>query len=138
MTYDIKRIGKMISDIERYFRDLNELNVKSIRDLEDKRNYYTLSMILFSILNRTIDLGEEMVVTNNLGMPSTYREIFSLLMENGFIDKEMEKELSRLVFYRNLISHEYYDFGKEDIFDVYKRIHVVEKFVKVMKREIGS
>ena len=55
-------------------------------------------MALFSALNRTIDLGSEIVMANNLGIPSTYRDIFKLLSKNGFIDKTLEKELSRLVF----------------------------------------
>ena len=78
--YDTERIARIISDIEKYLRDLEELDIKEARDLADKRNFYAISMVLFSILNRTIDLGEELVMANNLGMPSTYREIFKLLV----------------------------------------------------------
>jgi len=85
--YDMERIGKIISDIEKYFRDLKELKIEKIEDLKDKRNFYALSMALFSILNRTIDLGSEIVIANNLGMPSTYRDIFSLL---GKMDLSIE------------------------------------------------
>ena len=132
--YDIERIGKIISDIEKYLRDLEELKIKKIEDLEDKRNFYALSMALFSVLNRTIDLGSEIVMANNLGIPSTYRDIFKLLSKNGFIDKVLEKELSRLVFYRNLLSHEYYDLTDKDIFDVLRRIGVIKQFVEKIKR----
>jgi len=131
--YDMERIGKIISDIEKYFRDLEELKIEKIEDLEDKRNFYALSMALFSILNRTIDLGSEIVIANNLGMPSTYRDIFGLLGKNGFIDKALEKELSHLVFYRNLLSHEYYDLTEKDVFDVSKRTDVIKKFVEKVK-----
>jgi len=131
--YDIERIGKIISDIEKYLRDLEELKVEEIEDLEDKRNFYALSMALFSVLNRTIDLGSEIVMANNLGIPSTYRDIFKLLSKNGFIDKVLEKELSRLVFYRNLLSHEYYDLTERDIFDVLRRIGVIKQFVEKIK-----
>ena len=132
--YDIERIGKIISDIEKYLRDLEELKIKKIEDLEDKRNFYALSMALFSALNRTIDLGSEIVMANNLGIPSTYRDIFKLLSKNGFIDKVLEKELSRLVFYRNLLSHEYYDLTEKDIFDLLGRIVVIKQFVEKIKR----
>jgi len=79
--YDVERIGKIISDIERYFRDLEleGLNIKKVEDLEDRKDFYAISMVLFSILNRAIDLGDEIVMANNLGMPSTYKEIFRLL-----------------------------------------------------------
>jgi len=131
--YDMERIGKIISDIEKYFRDLGELKIEKIEDLEDKRNFYALSMALFSILNRTIDLGSEIVIANNLGMPSTYRDIFGLLGKNGFIDKALEKELSHLVFYRNVLSHEYYDLTEKDVFDVFKRLNLIKQFVEKVK-----
>ncbi len=131
--YDTERIGKIISDIEKYFRDLKELDIKRVEYLEDKKNFYSLSMVLFSIINRAIDLGEEMVVANDLGMPSTYREIFRLLSKNKFIEKGLEKRLSNLVFYRNLLSHEYYDLTEKDVFDVFKRIKVVRQFVNIVK-----
>ena len=131
--YDMERIGKIISDIEKYLRDLEELKIKKIEDLEDKRNFYALSMALFSALNRTIDLRSEIVMANNLGIPSTYRDIFKLLSKNGFIDKTLEKELSRLVFYRNLLSHGYYDLTDKDIFDLLGRRDVIKQFVEKIK-----
>ncbi|MEA2074370.1 MAG: DUF86 domain-containing protein, partial [Euryarchaeota archaeon] len=123
------------SDIERYFRDLEleGLNIKKVEDLEDRKDFYAISMVLFSILNRTIDLGDEIVMANNLGMPSTYKDIFRLLTKNKFIDKSVGEELSNLVFYRNLLSHEYYDLTEEDVFDVFERINIVKKFVERTK-----
>ena len=131
--YDIERIGKIISDIERYFRDLEGLSIKNVEDLEDRKDFYAISMVLFSILNRAIDLGDEIVMANNLGMPSTYKEIFRLLTRNEFIGKDMGEELSNLVFYRNLLSHEYYDLTEEDVFEVFKKISIVKKFVERIK-----
>ena len=131
--YDIERIGKIISDIERYFRDLEGLNIKNVEDLEDRKDFYAISMVLFSILNRAIDLGDEIVMANNLGMPSTYKEIFRLLTRNKYIGKDMGEELSNLVFYRNLLSHEYYDLTEEDVLEVFKKISIVKKFVERIK-----
>ena len=53
--------------------------------------------------------------------------------KNGFIDKTLEKELSRLVFYRNLLSHGYYDLTDKDIFDLLGRIGVIKQFMEKMK-----
>ncbi|OEU52403.1 MAG: hypothetical protein BA871_16240 [Desulfuromonadales bacterium C00003096] len=131
--YDVERIGKIISDIERYFRDLEGLNIKNVEDLEDRKDFYAISMVLFSILNRAIDLGDEIVMANNLGMPSTYKEIFRLLTRNKYIGKDMGEELSNLVFYRNLLSHEYYDLTEEDVLEVFKKISIVKKFVERIK-----
>jgi len=73
-------------------------------------------------------------MANNLGIPSTYRDIFKLLSKNGFIDKTLEKELSRLVFYRNLLSYGYYDLTDKDIFDVLGRRDVIKQFVEKIKK----
>lgn len=131
--YDIERIGRIIGDIEKYFRDLEELKIEKVEDLKDKRNFYSISMVLFSILNRAIDLGSEIVAANNLGMPSTYKDIFRLLAKNEFIDKTLERELSHLVFYRNLLSHEYYELTENDVFDIFKRVKIIKKFVEKAK-----
>jgi len=131
--YDIERTARIISDIEKYLRDLEELDIKEARDLADKRNFYAISMVLFSILNRTIDLGEELVMANNLGMPSTYKEIFKLLVKNKLIDANLGEGLSNLVFYRNLLSHEYYELTEKDVLDVSSRINIVNKFVERAK-----
>jgi len=131
--YDRERIVKIVSDLEKYFRDLEELNIEVIADIEAKRNFYALSMVLFSILNRTIDLGNEIVMANNFGMPSTYKDIFRLLAKNGIIERELEKKMSNLVFYRNLLSHEYYALTEVDVFDIFERINVVKQFLEKSK-----
>jgi Uncharacterized conserved protein len=131
--YDTERITKMINDIERYLRDLEELDIKSVEDLSDKKNLYALSMVMFSITNRTIDLADEVVTANSLGMPSTYREIFSLLSKNGYINAALMEKMSRIVFYRNLLAHEYYDITEKDLFDLQKNMGVIRQFVEIVK-----
>jgi uncharacterized protein YutE (UPF0331/DUF86 family) len=134
--YDLERLGKIISDIEKYLRDLKELEINKVEDLSDKKNLYSVSMVLFSIINRTIDLADEIVMSNNLGMPSTYKEIFNLLAKNGYIDNTLRDKMSNLVFYRNLVSHEYYDMTEKDIFNVMERIATVREFVDAIKNII--
>lgn len=68
--YDVERIGGIISDIERYFRDLEALAIERVEDL---------------------------------------------------------------VFYRNLLSHEYYELTEEDVFEVFRRISAVKMFVERIK-----
>jgi uncharacterized protein YutE (UPF0331/DUF86 family) len=43
------------------------------------------------------------------------------------------ERIVKIVFYRNLLSHEYYDLTEEDIFDIFKRIHVVKQFLEKSK-----
>ena len=77
--FDLEQLTKIISDIYRYLDDLEKIEPKDLSDLDDIRNFYAVSMILFTLINRTIDLGDEIVTSRNLGVPGTYQEIFSLL-----------------------------------------------------------
>ncbi len=63
-------------------------------------------MVLFSIVNRTIDLADEIVVSNSLGMPSSYRETFASLARDGSVDRTLMEKMSGPVFSRNLPAHE--------------------------------
>nr|QNO43691.1 hypothetical protein FICJDHNH_00031 [Methanosarcinales archaeon ANME-2c ERB4]QNO43954.1 hypothetical protein AECFJODE_00007 [Methanosarcinales archaeon ANME-2c ERB4]QNO50652.1 hypothetical protein BCJHFGCD_00006 [Methanosarcinales archaeon ANME-2c ERB4] len=67
--FDLERLTKIISDIYRYLDYLERIEIKDPRDLDDIRNFYAVSMILFTLINRVIDLGDEIVTSRNLGVP---------------------------------------------------------------------
>lgn len=138
MTYDIERIGTIVSDVQKYFKDLESMAIGDISDLDDKKNFYSLSMLLFSIINRAVDLGEEIISAEDLGTPATYRDIFQILQKNKVIDKDLEKKLSGLVSYRNLLAHEYHGVTERDLFNVYSRIDVVKAFVGKVKGRVNT
>lgn len=134
--YDIERMGLIFSNIARYLQDLEDLPVRQASDLDDKRNFYAASMILFSLINRILDLGSEMVIANNLGVPSTYREIFILLRKAGMIDEDLAGEMGRLVTYRNLLSHEYQGITGEQVFALMGKVNLMKKFVLLLQTRI--
>ena len=136
ILYDEERIGTIFSDIQRYLMDLEDLGIHSAQDLHDKRNFYASSMILFSLLNRVFDLGSEMAIAHNLGIPGTYREIFVLLRKNGIIENDLAHEMIGLVTYRNLLSHEYHGISEETLFNLTKKIVSIRQFVGIMKDKI--
>jgi uncharacterized protein YutE (UPF0331/DUF86 family) len=125
--FDPERLTKIISDIYRY---PEKMEIKYPRDLDDMRNFYAVSMLLFTLLNRAIDLGDEIVTSRNLGVPGTYREIFTLLKRGKVIDEELASDLSNLAHKRNIIAHEYYKLTGEDLFGTSRRMPAVRKFVE--------
>jgi uncharacterized protein YutE (UPF0331/DUF86 family) len=134
--YDEERMGTIFFDIRMYTRDLADLHIEKVEDLQDKRNFYAASMILFSLLNRVLDLGSEMAIANNLGIPGTYREIFLVLEKNGYIDPALARSMVSLVTYRNLLSHEYHGITTENLFTLITRIGTIEEFVKQVQKKI--
>ncbi len=133
ILYDEERIGTIFSDIQRYLMDLEDLGIHNVLDLHDKRNFYASSMILFSLLNRVFDLGSEMAIAHNLGIPGTYREIFVMLRKNGIIENDLAHEMIGLVTYRNLLSHEYHGITEETLYNLTKKIDSIRQFVGIMK-----
>lgn len=131
--YDRERITRIIGDINRYHKDLDILSIRTPGDLADRTNYYALSMVLFSLINAVIDLAEEVVLRGDLGTPSTYREIFSLLERNGIIDSHMNKIMSRLVSYRNRLAREYGEITPDDLLRVLTMQNEVTTFVALVK-----
>jgi uncharacterized protein YutE (UPF0331/DUF86 family) len=134
--FDPERLTKIISDIYRYPDDLERMEIKYPHDLDDIKNFYAVSMILFTLINRVIDLGDEIVTSRNLGVPGTYREIFNLLARGNVIDKELASDLSNLVYQRNILAHEYYNLTEKDVFRTYHMVPVIRKFVERVKEDI--
>ena len=136
--YDRERIARVISDINRYLQDIPLLMINTPKDLEDRKNFYALSMLLFSLLNAVIDLAEETVVAEDLGVPATYREIFSLLARNGIIDQHLFDRMSALVSYRNRLAHEYGEINPDDLFRVLSMGDDIQTFVNRVKNLAGQ
>jgi uncharacterized protein YutE (UPF0331/DUF86 family) len=136
--FDKTRITKIVRDINRFLNDLDMMKVESIDNLKNKKDFYAVSMILFALINRTVDLGDEIVASLNIGMPSKYSDIFYLLRRNGHISRELTQNLIWLVDARNLLSHEYQDFDEKDIFDIMGKVQSIKEFVENMKNLINK
>lgn len=134
--YDIERIVKIIKDIESYKKELDEIKISSVKDLEDTRNFHAVSMVCFAILNRIIDLGQEILVKEKQSMPSRYADIFYNLSKAGVINRKETEEINDLIKYRNIISHTYFEIEKKDVFNLIKKINLIDNFVEKVKKRI--
>ncbi len=131
--YDTERIARLIGDIDRYRHDLELLGIRTEEDLGERKNFYALSMVLFSLLTALIDLGEEVVLANDLGIPTTYRDVFSLLEGGGYIDRPLFLQMSQLVSYRNRLAHEYGEIAPSDLVCILSSLEAIALFVGRVK-----
>ncbi len=53
-----------------------------------------------------IDLAAHIFSEQGLGVPASYNEMFYILEENGYFEKELTEKLVKAVGFRNLIVHE--------------------------------
>jgi len=135
--YNRERIGRIIRNINDYFVRLDDVKVKDIGDL-DEFKFDVVSMRIFFIINKTIDLAKEIVVSNNFGFPESYKEIFEILGQKKFVNQKQEKDLLKLVILRNKISHRYEGLDEEDIFKAKNGLKIVKDFVKIVKVEVNK
>jgi uncharacterized protein YutE (UPF0331/DUF86 family) len=129
---------RLIDLIMRY--EYHAENAKNVvaKDLSDYFVYNTLAMECFQSVNTLIEIGEWLVTMKKLGFPSTYREIFELLYQHKIIEKEMLDTMKRLIFLRNLISHEYYRITKDELVEIVELLGRMEKFVEQVKERVKS
>jgi len=137
-VYDLERIARITGDIDRYLHDLSLISRQETTGPDDKIQFYALSMVLFSLLDSVIDLGSEVVAGSDLGVPSTYRHIFTLLAERGTIDREMLLRMSLLVSYRNRLAHEYGEITPDDLSRIIAMAGDIQSFVTRMKAEASG
>jgi uncharacterized protein YutE (UPF0331/DUF86 family) len=69
-----------------------------------------------------------------LGFPSKYIEIFELLYEAKMISKKTLNCIKRLIFFRNLIAHEYYNITKEELKEMVSLLNCLDALVRVAKK----
>lgn len=131
---DKEQIAIMVKDVERYLSDLSEINVKTKDSLSNKESYYAVSMLVFSIMNRVLDIGTEVISgSEKIPIPGTYSETFELLSQSKIINPKLSSSLSNLTKYRNIIAHEYYRLTNAELFKLKNDIFVVHDFITEIK-----
>ncbi|MGH8559882.1 MAG: type VII toxin-antitoxin system HepT family RNase toxin [Methylococcales bacterium] len=55
----------------------------------------------------TLDMGQHLIRRERLGIPNSARDVFSLLVEAGWIDAPLADSLKRMVGFRNIAIHQY-------------------------------
>ncbi len=133
--YNIDRINAMIEDIKKFFTDLETIGLNE-NNIKNPEKLHSTSMLIFGIMNRSIDLAQEIIVKNEIGMPQKYSESFSILGEKGIIDKKLALEIEKLIENRGLFAHHYYDVNKKEVIRLLKDTYIVKKFVETIKKLI--
>lgn len=124
------RTALIISRIENHRIKAKELSKKN---LSDSIVFNALAMECFQAVNSAIELGELLVSEKNLGFPANYREIFELLYKNNVIRRKTLEDVKRLIFLRNLISHEYYEITQKELKEMAQLLDSLTELVKNAK-----
>jgi uncharacterized protein YutE (UPF0331/DUF86 family) len=129
--FDLVKIGKVISDIKKYYADFEKLGIK---DSMDYKTFYAASMLVFSLINSAIDLGNEIISAKHFEFPAYYDSVFEILFKNKIIDKKTSSNLIYLVRIRNAISHRYFSITENELIKASRLLDSVLKLADITKK----
>jgi uncharacterized protein YutE (UPF0331/DUF86 family) len=128
---------KIIDNLETAKDYVNKLkkNFEEDKDkfLEEDRVYLSISMIIFTIINSFIEIGEEIVDLEDYKIPTSYREVFEILGKENIISKELCENLKRYIKYRNMIAHQYSNVNLLEIYRISKNHEIFEEFISCIE-----
>ena len=127
---DKERLANILSDIKRYIAELENYKIKNEEDLKDSKTFFATSMLSFQLINRVFDLCDDVINSRNIGIPSTYKDIFWLLEKGKIIDRKAKESVWPVMKYRNILAHEYGEISDKDLLFIVKNLNMVEEFVK--------
>lgn len=128
------RIITILADIDHFQSDFTKLSGSSVPEEKDIARYHAISMVLFTLLNLCFELGEEVISLIHGKIPYTYRDIFTVLHENGIIDETLMNTMSDLVYYRNRLAHQYSGFNRNDLEAIIEKMEAVKDYVGIVKQ----
>lgn len=136
--YNLDRIVSAIKNIEKYFKQLEKIDKNKISEENNPIDFHASSMLCLAIINRTIDIGTEIIVKKEISMPTRYKEIFEPLANEGIISKELSLELEELAEHRNCLAHEYFELDEKRLKRILRKINFVKEFIERVKKLIQN
>jgi len=111
-----------VQTIERCLKRIREEYVGFEESFEE--NYTKQDSVILNLeraSQASIDIATHIVKTNNLGLPNTSRELFSMLLDAGIISEDTCKQMQGMVGFRNIAVHDYQNLNIEIV------VAIVEK-----------
>lgn len=97
--------------------------------------------ILFNLqmaIQNCIDIAAHIISDEGLGVPGSTNEMFYLLEENGYLDRDITEKMVKAVGFRNLIVHEYAKIELDHVFEIaVKDIKGLNEYLKSIFRKLG-
>jgi uncharacterized protein YutE (UPF0331/DUF86 family) len=128
------RKASIIARIESH---LSKVKKFESADLTSDLYFNALAMECFQAVNATIELAEFTISERKLGYPANYKESFEMLQKAGVIDATAVTQLKQLVFYRNLVAHEYHVMTPKELMDMSRNLDTIQQFVLRIKKSLN-
>lgn len=114
---DVALIEKKLAFIETCVRELNDLANPALMD-SDVREQRFVQHTLQLALQAALDVSSHIVSARRLGEPDTNRQLFGLLLGDGWLAAELLPQLQAMAGLRNILVHGYQQVDNAIVRDV--------------------
>ncbi|MFZ3032085.1 MAG: DUF86 domain-containing protein [Candidatus Moraniibacteriota bacterium] len=131
-------IENKISSVKKYLTILEGFKKYSLEELfQDTTIAGAFERYLYLVTQSTIELGESYIAYKDFRKPTTMRESFSILKENGVIEGELEEKLSKMTSFRNALAHDYEELDPRMLFNaLHESLEDIKVFLVVLQEKI--
>ena len=128
-------VENKISMAQKYIKIIKRYKKYSQQEIEKNIDIRgAVERYLYLVCQSACDLADVYIAYKKFRKPSSLRESFYILNEEGVINDDLIEKMVKMTGFRNLIAH---DYGKVDYSQVYKIIHNdikdIEKFIKIIQ-----
>jgi uncharacterized protein YutE (UPF0331/DUF86 family) len=99
----IRELSDTLDDWERYLG----IPLEQFKSDRDTRNMVLHAMLVS--IQSSIDIATEIIAKRGLRRPTSYRDTFGILAEEGILSMDLARTLSDLAGFRNVLVHIYWD-----------------------------
>jgi uncharacterized protein YutE (UPF0331/DUF86 family) len=112
-------IHKRLTKLETYLNFLYESKRYSFDDfMADPERYGSVERFLHLAIEALNDIGNHIIADDALGMIESYRDIPTILAENGIIKQAQRESWIMMIGFRNTLVHEYIDIDRKIVYQV--------------------
>ena len=121
---------------------LHRIVSKRQRDIESfKDDLDSQEIVLFNLqmaIQDCIDIAAHIISEEGWGVPGSTNEMFYLLEEHDFLNRNLTEKMVKCVGFRNLLVHAYARIELEQVFEItQKDIHDLEAYLKSLFNRLG-
>ncbi len=125
-----------VSAIQGYLKILERYKGYTLEEIKSNVDIRgALERYLYLAVQATIDLAEAVIVFKNYRKPTTFRDSFYILEEQGIIDLPLSEKLALMVGFRNILAHDYERIDYSVVYDVlHSGVKDIEEFSAIIAK----
>ena len=133
---DPELVAKKLAAIETAVQQLRTI-ARPEKLANDIREQRFVEHTLQIAIQAALDVASHIVSDLRLGEPESNRELFELLWKNGWIDEDLQRTVSEMAGFRNLLVHGYAEVDIEIVRDVVEhRLDDLLQYVNSVRRRL--